>query len=394
MKYELLGLEKIICIDLAPTNFNKERNKAAFIKKCRSSILEEVDRIQNGWVYEILNCENEKRITYYIHQHQQGLIKLLDTFQAYLMKENRGHIYNYPALKSFIDSYKGLLTALDQMLVFLLNHSYQYINQAYKIADYNRLVLIPGIKQILKQCSNELENRKIDNILAEIIVIPFRYFITIENLINQRDLNYLMVYRKEVDGLLTKKEMSPFSIYEFLIQLNFNDPTFTFYYIEKLKESDINYTITGRTEFYYLQLKIINQITKKPGLAYDCSLPSVHDQLATWLSEEIFFLEKKQQLENSFPTSTNDQNAKSEKVQTVLSVPQLSLAVKLLLDSGIIKTKHTRDVMRMVAQNFRTGNIEQISEDSLRNKIYNIEPAAVEGMKKVIMGLWDKVREY
>ena len=94
------------------------------------------------------------------------------------------------------------------------------------------------------------------------------------------------------------------------------------------------------------------------------------------------------------PLPNNDLGDKLEKVQTVLSVPQLSLAVKLLLDTGVIKSKHTSEVLRMVSKHFRTENSDQISEDSLRNKVYNIEPGSIEGMKNIIMGLWDEVRKY
>ena len=394
MKYELQALEKIISIDLKPGNLNKQKNKAAFIKKCSAMISIEVEKINKAIIHEVFNCENDKRIANYFHQHQHGIVKLMDMLQSYLLKEQVGNIYQFPALRSLIDNYKNILQEINQLLVFLQNNFAQYFDEAYKIPDFKRFSIIPGIKQILKQSTTLLENNKIDNGLVEIMVMPFKYFLKSENLINRCDFNYLTIYKKEVVALLAENKISASEICELLIRLNFNDPTFTFYYIDKIKDANKINNLTARIEFYYLQLKIINQIQKKPGIAYDPSLPSIHDQLGTWLAEEINFLEKKQQLEYSFPVTMKDRNAKTEKVQTTLSVPQLSLAVKLLLDSGVIKTRHTRDVMRMISQSFRTGNIEQISEVSLRNKIYNIEPAAIEGMKKVIMDLWDNVRKY
>jgi hypothetical protein len=68
--------------------------------------------------------------------------------------------------------------------------------------------------------------------------------------------------------------------------------------------------------------------------------------------------------------------------------------VKLLLETGIIKNKNASELMRMVAASFRTEKSEHISEDSLRNKSYNIESSAVEGMKDVIIGLLNAVRKY
>ena len=48
----------------------------------------------------------------------------------------------------------------------------------------------------------------------------------------------------------------------------------------------------------------------------------------------------------------------------------------------------------LVSKNFRTEKSENISEDSLRNKSYNMESSAIEGMKNVIVGLLNEVRKY
>lgn len=112
-------------------------------------------------------------------------------------------------------------------------------------------------------------------------------------------------------------------------------------------------------------------------------------------AEEIYFLEKKQLLDVPIVASSKtDGLPNSNKVEMNLSVGQISLGLKLLLDTGIIQNKNASEILRMVSRNFKTKKSEQISEDSLRNKSYNIETAAVQGVKEVIVGLLNEVRKY
>ena len=48
----------------------------------------------------------------------------------------------------------------------------------------------------------------------------------------------------------------------------------------------------------------------------------------------------------------------------------------------------------MVAQNCKTDRIENISEDSLRNKYYNIDKGTADKMKDVVINLLNLVRKY
>ena len=87
VKYELQVLDELITVDLNPPNFNKGKNKAAFLKKCMATISEEVERINKVLIQEIIGCGIEKQIGCYVHQHQHGIIRLMDIQQGYLSKE-------------------------------------------------------------------------------------------------------------------------------------------------------------------------------------------------------------------------------------------------------------------------------------------------------------------
>ncbi|MEO6671137.1 MAG: hypothetical protein ABIN36_16765 [Ferruginibacter sp.] len=393
MKYELQQLEQIVTVDLNPKNFYEQKNKNAFIKKCVESIFAEVGRIGSALIFEIINCGIEKQIVCYVHGHQHGMTNLLDTLHSYLLKENAASIYKYPELKVYLHDYNNILVKLEAILKLIQADFKLYYDKEYKVPDCLRCSFSFEIKKILADASTTLRKNEIDDRLINLLKSPFEYCIGLANFMNQRDLDYLQVFKNEVRKLLTQESINAFDIYALLIKVNFNDPAFTFYYIEKLKNAETKESATARIlEYYYLQLKNVNQVVKIPGLAYDPSLSSVADQIGTWLAEEIYFLEKKKELE--YISQENKTADRAGKIKTTLTVSHLSIAIKLLMETGVIMNTNASDIIRMVSKTFKTGRSENISEDSLRNKAYNIESSAIEGVKNVIVGLLNEVRKY
>jgi hypothetical protein len=132
----------------------------------------------------------------------------------------------------------------------------------------------------------------------------------------------------------------------------------------------------------------------KPGLIFNTGLPSIKDQLSNWIYDELQYYEKQQQLLKELPTELPTEAIKEDKVQTSLSVAELSLAVKLLMDTKVISHHNSTVIMRMVARNFRTERRDTISEASLRNKSYSYDSGTVDKMKEVIKGFMNLIREY
>lgn len=81
-----------------------------------------------------------------------------------------------------------------------------------------------------------------------------------------------------------------------------------------------------------------------------------------------------------------------DKIHTSLAVSQLSFALKLLIDSGIIINHNSTDLTKLVAQNFKTDRINDISEGSLRNKYYNVDKGTAEKMRDVLINLLNLVK--
>jgi len=177
------------------------------------------------------------------------------------------------------------------------------------------------------------------------------------------------------------------------LYLNYNKLRLFNFYIQELKESgDHLNSVNDQIDFYSLQLKLINQLPVKPGLIYKPGLPSLKEQIGNWICEELYYLEKKHKLTFPVAMQRNNEFDNTGKIHTNLSVSQLALGVKLLVDAKVITNKNSTELMSMVAKTFKTDRQEVISEDSLRNKSYNFDTSTVEKLKDKIITLLNIAR--
>lgn len=78
-------------------------------------------------------------------------------------------------------------------------------------------------------------------------------------------------------------------------------------------------------------------------------------------------------------------------IETTLSVPQLALFIKLLIDEGIIKNSSYRQLSKLVSKYFKTPYSEKLSAESLRLKTFSFEKQTVNKVKDVIIQLLNNV---
>jgi hypothetical protein len=74
-------------------------------------------------------------------------------------------------------------------------------------------------------------------------------------------------------------------------------------------------------------------------------------------------------------------------ITTGLSVAQLAVFIKLLFDQGIIQHSNQKELLRLAATIFKTSRATAISQESLRNKYYSPDPAAISIVKDYLFGM-------
>lgn len=116
------------------------------------------------------------------------------------------------------------------------------------------------------------------------------------------------------------------------------------------------------------------------------NLSSIKEQTVDWILEEIAYLSKKKSLSLS-PFSQPAPQASPIKIQTSLSVAQLSYFIRLLMKSQIIIHKNHSEVFRFIADHFVTPSTNQISADSVKSKFYNVEQGTMRNVRSYIIDL-------
>lgn len=173
-----------------------------------------------------------------------------------------------------------------------------------------------------------------------------------------KDLNECLSAIKEVDQKLTN------AIVETLVSCNFNTGKFILYVIEwtsgGLQDDDSPVNYWGNV------LKLVNRIPITPNMCLHKNVEPCKQSLIQSITTELFASEK------MLPESTNEQ-----KLLTGMSVGQLALFIRLLTETGIIKSDNINELVRFFGKYFKTNKTAEISLSSLQHRYYNIDKASV-----------------
>jgi hypothetical protein len=157
------------------------------------------------------------------------------------------------------------------------------------------------MKRNIKSLKNDMGKLNIDMSLFKIACQPFEDFIndSTKNGITYWKLIYLKDLFIELNDF-TKSEISKANsqgLIDLLFYLNFNDVFFFNYFIDWVctEIENIN-SISERIEKLSFYIKSINQSHYRPGVSLYKDYPHIKEQVISWLTEEIYFLEKKHQL--------------------------------------------------------------------------------------------------
>ena len=389
MEYELKELENIISDVLQPGKQRQTKLTIEFITEIRLKLKTECERIKKKLAFEVCDHRNPtKRLKQIVHQHQHAIVAMIDLVNHHVLHE-KPRIKVPTTKKAYNDLLKEVLKAAEDLYQFLRQGLPWYFDADANIPVSIKMKIEEEVRELMNETKEFLGLMGTDEQLINIIRDPFDKLLKEEN-VGYQELHYLKKLNLELKNVVNQD-----SALKELLQLNFNSHRFFNYYIEKIKPGNEKEMTTSELIVYYTyEMKIVNQTASTTNTGLNTQLPSIRDQLVSWIAEEVFYLEKKLLILNH-PQELNVANKGSDyKVQTSLTVSHLALAVKLLLDADIIQNKNVTELLKNVAKNFKTKKSETISEDSLRNKSYNYEARTVNEMKDVIIGLLNQVKRY
>lgn len=200
---------------------------------------------------------------------------------------------------------------------------------------------------------------------------------------NCRPCNYRhFTYERELlTALLQESAPTDLSIRSLLYYFNFNCSSFVIYEFDRLVEIvTIFQTKSEKVNALRTELKTINQLPARVNYSYDADMPTLKEQVSTWIEEEIKYCEA-----GHFIQTTSAINSETEnKIHTTLSVAKLSLLIRLLVVDKIIINRTVAPMLRTIAKTFSTLQREEISFGSLETKYHAPDKATIAVMKEML----------
>jgi len=126
--------------------------------------------------------------------------------------------------------------------------------------------------------------------------------------------------------------------------------------------------------------KTIAQYPEKLNTVYDASMPSLKEQVNSWIEAEIKFLENGLTTEKEQTVSIDT----GEKINTSLSVAKLALIIRLLVVDKIIINRTIAPMLRVIAKMVTTLQKDEISFGSLETKYHAPDKATITAVRDML----------
>ncbi len=340
---------------------------------------DEKTKICRAFLTEIYELNLSERAQPYIQLHQASLASLIDTLQVYSARTRNKQ------LKCFYEKISGVV---DGIAAYIQEYLNKYIDHDLPVPQsYNKLLQEKLSAAIASIDTNYLQTQ-VDGSLLNIIKYPIQKFLDTPGRINFRKALYFQEITREVielphfysDHDLVKR------LHELLHSFNFNSPEYVNYCMRTLEQKLLaKETTQNRIELLEYYIKTINQLPLKVNSVLIPNLASVCDQMLIWINEEYKYLLSSQH-NISLQDEITKRNKGMIKIKTSFSVPQLAAFLRIMIEKGVITNETNIEVLRFMAQNVATPHADVISEESLKNKFYNIEPGTIGQMREFFSG--------
>jgi hypothetical protein len=358
-----------------------------FFLYCYHSLKDENLQIKKINKERVFKLKSKKRIEQYIHRKQDALENLAHRLIKEINPINSSDLYQFSNNYDRIDCLKITYIYLEKLLRFIEKEYRNYLNVNIQIPYRSTLVKEFEITNKLKEVKSSLLGSRINDQLLKLAYEPLLKIetINIQEKLTYYEFNYCSEFIVTLHKQINFADMSEETIKDFFFYLNFNSLQFFKYLtFEILQELETQENNIKKIDILYRFLKNYNQKQSRNFIKYKPNLPSIKEQIISWIEEEIEYLSKKMKLETNQTIANNEEKIK---FLTGLSVAQLSYFFGLLMETGIIKHKNQTDIFRFISENFKTNNTEKISVDSIKVKYYNVESTTKNVLREKIIEL-------
>lgn|GEM_PF-2646301 len=387
MRYELDSLDTFITQSLRPEHLQFKPLTESDVLKGISFLRGEQDRIRLVLTTKVCSVHEDSAIQIYIRTHQHGLVYLSNLLIQYRESHTLG-----PEASS-IQLTDVLFDETFEVLEFLLGFIEKFFSQYF---DKDALIPEQYYRLISQDCTQAFDR-----------VLKLRYikgqrqlFLLVADVIKERVIgkHNTITYRTAfyLRELMTVITSIPKNLEMELLTINFNAPEFYEYYAHKVTLAlNEDGTIQSRLRLMHYHIKQLKQLRIKPNWVYNANYPAINTWLADWLTEEVSYQEKSNQLAFVIPAAVAGET-ESGKYELTVSVAQLGLLTRLFMETSFSKKPVHKRVAEQMSKVFTTkkaGQHENIASESLLGRFYKHDKTTIAIVKEILIRMLNRLKD-
>ncbi len=399
--YDLELLEDLICVTLNPKAILQQQATATQIAEWEMLAQTENSRIRKRMKATVANPGKDKDKARYVQRNQRDIIVLKNTIVNYLLPKTFKELDLRHDDEPLIRIFKVLFHTLKGLLEYIEEFFKPYFNLDENIPESYQMRSQHFLKDKLSILKKKVNKHELDSKLTEMVFSPIEVFCTTkEKTITYRNFLYIKKLSKQMETFAYAIETFPEGtrnkkLIELLYYLNFNSTLFINYLItDMIATVNLYPEVHERTEKLAQYFKDYNQLPLKPGLAYKPQLQNIKEQLTTWISEELYYLEQKQRLLFVVPLKNEAELPDEEKIHFSTSVEVLTLLAKAAKDSKLILNQQNTLMYKSLVRFVRTARTHTISANSLLKKGYVAERSAKKTAINILHEMISHIHKY
>ncbi|MDB5191486.1 MAG: hypothetical protein JWQ96_1049 [Segetibacter sp.] len=356
---------------------------------------EEAENIRRYLISSIFAAKEKEGLEIFIHTCQAVCVNLINNINAAINEvpaiECNRHTSN--TLKC---TYSSILFHLENLLGFIERNCFDYFNSRQKLPLTLAVLAAKNFDEKLKIVSAKLLSSSHDHELINQMTAPIVNFINLSStyIPDYHLYNYTQLYFSELETILMDNDICfCSSVVNFIIFMNVNSGDMLRFLVKKMEAAILQEDdMLEQIEEWAMRQKEIALVQEKPGAQLITGSPSLKQLLQDAIASEITLLEKKTERQKNAPLPKLPGD--DTMLKTQLTVAQLAVLIRLMVDTGIIKCNNQLLFLKMVARSFQTPKKAAISADSLRTKFYTAEANAIDAIKDYLITMMNQLRQY
>jgi hypothetical protein len=378
MKNVSVQLQQFVKESLHPNNITTQSLTDGEFEKWNTFIVSAITELSNNNIRSIF-VSNSQRID--IGDLLIFITDLSNTISEYLTRYNKVWQKNRMAARirqSYLSSCELFENFLDVMA-----KRYPGIAAQTAISHYAIFRVKQELRVSAKSASIYLQRHHIDANIISLLTSGLNHIIN-QKTLSRAEENYV---RKLVASLLKRKFSESAELVDFLIVNDFNLPNFFLFCLELWNEQ-----ISEQDGFLEQKEKLLDlkshlyELSVTSGLKCPWEKQKLYNELNKFLSEKYFVVKERLKISLHLANDVHYQ-ARGRRIMVNLSVAQLGLFLRLLVEKGVLAKEHIGELFAFFAKHFYTPNTDFISPESLQKKSSVVEHATAQKLKAILISM-------